>query len=87
MATAVRSPNKVIWAMDEAIEHDADAAELLDSLINALERESEEARRRFDKTTQVRLGQAFVTLSRLQAHTARLASLHRQARRNEYDRR
>jgi hypothetical protein len=87
MTTAVRPPNKVLWAMAEAIEHDADAAELLDQLVTTLERENEEAKRRFDKAGQMRLGQAFVTLARLQQHTARLASLHRQARANEYDRR
>ena len=88
MATAVRPTNKIIWAMDEAIqEHDADIAELLTRLLEILEREQEEAKRRFDKATQVRLGEAFVTLARLQSHTARCASLHRQARGNEYDRR
>jgi hypothetical protein len=87
MATKVRPPNKVLWALDEAIEHDTETAELLTQLLHALERENEEAKRRFDKGTQVRLGQAFVTLAKLQMHTGRLASLHRQARNNEYDKR
>ncbi len=87
MATKVRPPNKTLWALDEAIEHDTDAAELLEQLLTQLEREQEEAKRRFDKAGQVRLAGAFVTLARLQAHQARVASLHRQARNNEYDRR
>lgn len=88
MATAVRATNKVIWAMDEAIqEHDAEVAELLSELTNRLEREQVIARNRFDKAGQLRVSEAFLVVARLQAHVARLASLHRQARVNEYDRR
>lgn len=88
MSTKVRPPNKVIWALDEAIaEHDPDVAELLERLLTQLEREDEVARSRFDKTTRLRLMESFAVLARLQGHTARLASLHRQARANEYDKR
>ena len=88
MSTKVRPPNKVIWALDEAIaEHDPDVAELLERLLTLMEREEEAARARFDKTTRLRLAESFAVLARLQGHTARLASLHRQARANEYDKR
>lgn len=88
MTTKVRPPNKVIWALDEAIaEHDPDVAELLERLLTQLEREDEAARQRFDKVTRLRLAESFAALARLQGHTARLASLHRQARANEYDKR
>ena len=88
MSTKVRPPNKVIWALDEAIaEHDPDIAELLERLLTALEREDEAARARFDKAARLRLAESFAVLARLQGHTARLASLHRQARANEYDKR
>jgi hypothetical protein len=88
VSTKVRPPNKVIWALDEAIaEHDPDVAELLERLLTLMEREEEAARARFDKTTRLRLAESFAVLARLQGHTARLASLHRQARANEYDKR
>lgn len=88
MSTKVRPPNKVIWALDEAIaEHDPDVAELIERLLTQLEREDEAARARFDKTTRLRLAESFAVLARLQGHTARLANLHRQARANEYDKR
>jgi cell division septum initiation protein DivIVA len=88
MVTAVRATNKVIWAMDEAIqEHDGEVAELLSELTNRLEREQVIARNRFDKAAQLRVSEAFLLIARLQGHAARLASLHRQARVNEYDRR
>lgn len=88
MATALRATNKIIWAMDEAIaEHDGEVAELLTALTNRLEQEQEIARRRFDKGAQLRISEAFLLIARIQAHAARLASLHRQARANEYDRR
>jgi hypothetical protein len=87
MATAVRPTNKILWAMAEAIEHDADVAELIETLINLLEKEKEQATQRFDKAGRLRLAEGFATLARLQSHTARIASLHRQARGNEYDRR
>lgn len=88
MSTKVRPPNKVLWALDEAIaEHDPDIAELIERLLTLMEREEEAARARFDKATRLRLGESFAALARLQGHTARLASLHRQARANEYDKR
>ena len=88
MTTKVRPPNKTLWALDEAIaEHDPDVAELLERLLTQLEREDEAARQRFDKVTRLRLAESFAVLARLQGHTARLASLHRQARANEYDKR
>ena len=88
MATAVRPPNKVIWALDEAIdEHDPAIAEQLEQLLNRIEQEKEQAKRRYDKVGQLRLADMAITLARLQQHTSRLASLHRQARGNQYDRR
>lgn len=88
MSTKVRPPNKVLWALDEAIaEHDPDVAELVERLLATLEREEEAARARFDKAARLRLTESFAVLARLQTHTARLASLHRQARANEYDKR
>lgn len=88
MATAVRPPNKVIWALDEATdEHDPDIAELLTDLLNRIEKEKEQAQRRYDKAAQLRLADMAITLARLQQHTGRLASLHRQARTNQYDKR
>lgn len=88
MSTKVRPPNKVLWALDEAIdEHDPDVAELIEKLLTLMEREDEAARARFDKATRLRLAESFAALARLQGHTARLASLHRQARANEYDKR
>lgn len=88
MATAVRPPNKVIWALDEAIaEHDPEIAERFEELLNRIEQEKEQARRRYDKAAQLRLADMAITLARLQQHTSRLASLHRQARANQYDRR
>lgn len=88
MPTALRATNKVIWAMDEATaEHDAEIADLLTTLTNRLEQEQEIARRRFDKSAQLRISEAFLLIARIQGHAARLASLHRQARANEYDRR
>ena len=88
MTTKVRPPNKTLWALDEAIgEHDPDVAELIERLLTLLEREDEAARARFDKVTRLRLGEGFAVLARLQGHTGRLASLHRQARANEYDKR
>lgn len=86
MVTKVRPPNKTLWALDEAIAHDADIAELVAQLLTQLEREEEAARDRFDKTARLRLATAVATLARLQLHCARLAALHRQARSNEYDR-
>lgn len=88
MATAVRATNKIIWAMAEAIdEHDADIAELLSKLLTGLETEKETAKRRYDKGGQLRIAECISTVARIQNHTARLASLHRQAKANEYDRR
>ncbi len=88
MATAVRPPNKVIWSLDEAIaEHDPAIAEGLEELLNRIEQEKEQARRRYDKAGQLRLADMAIALARLQQHTSRLASLHRQARSNQYDRR
>jgi chromosome segregation ATPase len=88
MATAVRPTNKVIWGMTEAIEdHDADIAELLQELMSGLEGEKEMAKRRFDKVAQIRVLELYMLAARIQTHTSRLASLHRQARNNEYDRR
>lgn len=87
MATAVRATNKVIWAMDEAIEHDGEVAELLGELVNRLEGEQGAARQRFDRAGQLRVSELVLVVARLQGHTGRLASLHRQARGNVYDRR
>lgn len=87
MPTKTRVPNKALWSLDEAIvEHDPDIAELLTQLLNQLEREETAARNRYDKTARLRLSETFATLARLQQHTNRLASLHRLARQNEYDR-
>jgi hypothetical protein len=86
MVTKVRPPNKTLWALDEAIaDHDPSIAELVEQLLNHLEREEEAARNRYDKTAQLRLAKAVATLARLQLHCSRLAALHRQARNNEYD--
>jgi chromosome segregation ATPase len=88
MATAVRPPNKVLWSLDEAItEHDPAIAEQLEELLNRIEQEKEQAKRRYDKAGQLRLADMAISLARLQQHTSRLASLHRQARSNQYDRR
>lgn len=88
MATAVRPPNKVIWALDESIEeHDPAIADGMEELLNRIEAEKEHARRRFDRAGQLRLAELIAVLARLQQHTGRLASLHRQARSNQYDRR
>ncbi len=85
MPTNVRVPNKAAWALDEALEHDPDIAELLGQLLEQLKREEEAARNRYDKTARLRLSEAFATLATVQQHTTRLASLHRQARTNQYD--
>lgn len=86
MPTKSRVPHKALWAIDEAIqEHDPDIAELLGTLLDHLKREEEAARNRYDKTARLRLSETFATLATLQQHTTRLASLHRQARANEYD--
>ncbi len=86
MPTKSRVPHKALWAIDEAIqEHDPDIAELLGELLGHIEREETAARNRYDKTARLRLSETFATLARLQQHTTRLASLHRQARANEYD--
>lgn len=78
----------MIWALDESIdEHDPAIADGLEDLLNRIERETEHARRRFDKAGQLRLAELVTVLARLQQHTGRLASLHRQARANQYDRR
>ena len=67
MSTKVRPPNKVLWALDEAIaEHDPDVAELVERLLAALEREEEAARGRFDKAARLRLTESFAVLARLQ---------------------
>ena len=88
MVTKVRPPNKTIWALDEAIDdHDPDIAELMDKLACFLEREEEAARNRFDKDARLRISEAALTLTRLNMHFARLTTLHRLARANEYDRR
>lgn len=88
MATRVRPTNKNIWAMDEAIdEHDPDIAELLDQLMTGLEAEKEMAQRRFDRAAQIRILEMHMLAARIQTHTGRLASLHRQARTNQYDKR
>jgi len=88
MVTAVRPTNKVIWGMDEAItEHDPSVASLLADLMAGLEAEKREASRRYDKGAQLRIMEIYVLAARVQTHTSRLASLHRQARANEYDRR
>lgn len=88
MATKVRPTNKNIWAMDEAIDdHDPDIAELLEQLMSGLEGEKEMAQRRYDKAAQIRILEIYMLAARIQTHTARLASLHRQARNNEYDKR
>lgn len=88
MATKVRPTNKNIWAMDEAIdEHDPDIAELLEELMTALEGEKQMAQRRYDKAAQIRIMEIYMLAARIQTHTGRLASLHRQARNNQYDKR
>ncbi len=88
MATAVRPPNKVLWALTECIdEHDPEIAERFEELLNRIEQEKEQAKRRFDKAGQLRLAEMVVTLAHIQQHTSRLASLHRQARSNQYDKR
>jgi len=86
MPTKSRVPHKALWSLDEAIEeHDPDIAELIGHLLDQLQREEEAARNRYDKTARLRLSETFATVARLQQHTTRLASLHRQARANEYD--
>lgn len=85
MPTKSRIPHKALWALDEAIDHDPDIAELIGDLLDQLKREDEAAKSRFDKTARLRISDAFATLATLQQHTTRLASLHRQARTNEYD--
>lgn len=86
MPTKSRVPHKALWSLDEAIqEHDPEIAELLGTLLDHLKREEEAARNLYDKTARLRLSETFATLATLQQHTTRLASLHRQARANEYD--
>lgn len=87
MATALRATNKVIWAMQEAIALDAEIAEGLGALLDRLEGEQAAARNRFDKAGQLRVAEMVLMLARVQAATGRLASLHRQTKANEYDRR
>lgn len=88
MVTAVRPTNKVIWGMNEAIaEHDPQIASLEADLMAGLEAEKRDAGRRFDKGQQLRIMEIYVLAARIQTHTGRLASLHRQARANEYDKR
>lgn len=88
MVTKVRPPNKTLWALDECIaDHDPEVAELIDKLTNILEREEGLARNRYDKDARLRISEAALTLTRLQLHLARLATLHRLARANEYDKR
>lgn len=87
MSTPARLPNKAGWALDEALqEHDPAIACLLDDLIRHLEHEREAARSRYDKAALIRQGDALLTVNRLQQHTGRLATLHRLARTNQYDR-
>jgi hypothetical protein len=45
------------------------------------------AQRRYDKAAQIRILEIYMLAARIQTHTARLASLHRQARNNQYDKR
>lgn len=87
MATKVRVPNKAGWALDEAIELDAEMAELLCELLDWLEVEGEIARNKFDTKAQLRIAKALHALARLKFHQGRLVVLHRLARQNEYDKR
>ena len=87
MATAVRLPNKAGWALDEAIHLDGDIAEHIEALLDFLEHEREVARNRFDTKAQLRIADATTALARLSQASGRLATLHRLARVNEYDRR
>ena len=70
MATKVRPPNKTLWALDEAIEHDTDAAELLEQLLTQLERGAGGGEATIRQGGTGAIGGAFVTLARLQAHQA-----------------
>ena len=82
-----RLPNKAGWALDEAIDdHDPAIAELLERLVDQVEAEKSSAENRFDKTARLRMAELLLTLTRLQQHSARLATIHQLARRNEYDR-
>lgn len=87
MAANTRPPNKVIWALDEAMEHDATLGELLDVLIDQMETEKIAAESRFDTKGRLRLSEMLLTVVRMQQETGRLETLHRLARKNEYDRR
>jgi hypothetical protein len=87
MGTNTRSPNKVIWGMDEAIEIDAALIELLNVLIDQVDTEKFAAESRFDTKGRLRLSEMLLTLVRMQQKISRLESLHRMARKNEYDRR
>lgn len=87
MGTNTRPPNKVIWALGEAMEHDATLGELLDVLIDQLETEKIAAEGRFDTKARLRLSEMLLTVVRMQQEISRLETLHRLARMNEYDRR
>lgn len=87
MTTKVRVPNKAGWALDEALEHDPDIAELLEQLLNQIERERAAAKNRYDKNAQLRLADLMHTAAQLQRLCSRLAALHHLARQNEYDKR
>lgn len=84
----MRAPNKVIWALGEALEeHDPAIAELLAELVVHLEVEKEAAEARFDTKGRLRVAEMLLTAIKLQTHTSRLETIHRLARMNEYDRR
>ena len=87
MATNTRPPNKVIWALGEAMEHDQALAELLDVLIDQLDTEKIAAEGRFDTKARLRISEMLLTVVRMQQEINRLETLHQLARKNEYDRR
>ncbi len=87
MSSRVRVPNKAGWALDECLtDHDPAVNCLLDDLIRHIECEREAARSRYDKPALIRQGDMLLAVTRLQQHAGRLATLHRLARANEYDR-
>lgn len=88
MSSNTRPPNKCLWALDEAIgEHDPRLSQQMETLIKQVETEMAEAKQRFDKSAQARLGELLLTVVTMQGAIGRLALLHRMARANEYDRR
>jgi hypothetical protein len=56
-------------------------------ILTLIENERRAAKNRYDTKAQLRMADAVAALAQLQQATSRIATLHRLARSNEYDRR